>query len=69
MLFFAIADCDKRAYVGEDEIDFKVELQIINDGSQFSEERRGMTLFYISAFCVFAIVLGVNVYKYIIDML
>lgn len=68
MLFFAIADCEKRAFIGEDDIDFRVDLQIINDGSQFSEERRGMTLFYVSAFLIFSLVLGVNVYKYIMDM-
>eukprot|EP00347_Sterkiella_histriomuscorum_P020767 403336541 len=68
VLFFAIADCEKRAFIGEDEIDFKIEMEILNDDQQFSEERRGMVLFYISAFFVFAIVLGVNVYKYVVEM-
>ncbi|CDW87269.1 integral membrane protein gpr180 [Stylonychia lemnae] len=66
--FFAIADCDKRAFIGEDEIDFKVDLMIMNNETHFSEERQGMTLFYISAFLVFALVLGANVYKYVTDL-
>ena len=70
VLFFALADCDRKAFVSdENELDFKLELSLLNDGSHFSEERHGMILYYSSALIVFALVLGTSVYHYVKDLL
>ena len=44
-------------------------LFIKNDNHHFSEEEDGMIMFYLSAFIIFAAVLGTNVHKYIKDMM
>jgi len=68
VLFFAIEDCDVSARADDDNLDFEIGLWIMNNGSHFSEEERGMIFYYVSSFFVFMAVLGTNTYKYIMDL-
>jgi len=67
--FFIVADCDTKTLKRDQTyVSFSVELEILNNGSHFSEEEAGLTTVFIGAL-VFVIVFAVTgVYKYISDL-
>lgn len=67
--FFAFADCSEKLYEDGTFKPFEIRLGVLNDTHHFSEEEDGMIFFYITAFVIFAAVLGTNIYKYIRDMI
>ena len=67
MIYFVIADCSKTSLKDGRHVSITYYLEMLNDGSHFSEEKNGILLFYNMITVVFLAILGTNIYNFIKD--
>ena len=67
LIYFVIADCEKTSLLDGRYTPIDYYLEMSNDRSHFSEEEKGLLLFYTLILVAFTVILGANIFNFIME--